>query len=218
MPPCLFPPCLSSTSTLPCKGVFFSPHSYYWGTSRWRSAAIRLLMETRRKRMWATGVAAEVASVISELENKDRRRRRFWTKRMFLLYGRLALPSWNSAVDCLQWYNDTPSMPPLVPVGSVRYILPFKRCCFSWTLSKTEFWKPVICRVLEVNLTTSGGGLGVVFFLFVFFYSILQIFYTSHLTLMYRSADRLCSPQTVAVITTYKSKQCQVIISNPQGL
>lgn len=51
-----------------------------------------------------------------------------------------------------------------------------------------------------------------------FFYSILQIFYTSHLTLMYRSADRLCSPQTVAVITTYKSKQCQVIISNPQGL
>lgn len=50
------------------------------------------------------------------------------------------------------------------------------------------------------------------------FYSILQIFYTSHLTLMYRSADRLCSPQTVAVITTYKSKQCQVIISNPQGL
>lgn len=128
-----------------------------------------------------------------------------------MLYCRLALPSWNSAADCLQRDNDTPSMPPLVPVGSVRYILLFKRCCFSWTLSKTEFWKPVICRVLEVNLTTSGGGLGV-------FYSILQIFYTSHLTLMYCSADRLCSPQTVAVITTYKSKQCQVIISNPQGL
>lgn len=208
MPPCLFPPCLSWTSTLPCKGVFFPLVLLrnQWVTFYCHQASFRSKTEADVSDWcccWSSFSfirAGEQRTTLTAFLNE---------KDVFAL-----LPSGFAKLELCRGLFATGQWHPVhaAPRASwKRQIHPPIQTLF--------FMDSFQDRVLEAcYLPCVGSQPDHLWRWFGSFYSILQIFYTSHLTLMYRSADRLCSPQTVAVITTYKSKQCQVIISNPQGL